>query len=155
MRAAIEHYRRAIESLEKLPDAPPEKLYDALVGWVQAAFRFSRYEDTLAQAERAVNIARSMGDKRRLVEGASVSRARAGNYQELGFQSCQPLEQRFVVRQRDVVEEGVAAIDEPRDAALGHMTHQPVVLGEIDRPRRIVLPRQRRHGKHAVEIQRF
>ena len=68
MRAAIEHYRRAIESLEKLPDAPPEKLYDALVGWVQAAFRFSRYEDTLAQAERAVNIARSMGDKRRLVE---------------------------------------------------------------------------------------
>ena len=47
MRAAIEHYRRAIEALDKMPDAPPEKLFDALMGWVQAAFRFSRYEDTL------------------------------------------------------------------------------------------------------------
>ena len=38
------------------------------MGWVQAAFRFSRYEDTLVQVERAVSIARSLGDKRRLAE---------------------------------------------------------------------------------------
>jgi tetratricopeptide (TPR) repeat protein len=68
MRAAIDHYRRAIEALEKAPDAPPEQLYNALIGWVQAAFKFKAYEDILVQGERAVTIARSLGDKRRLAE---------------------------------------------------------------------------------------
>lgn len=68
MRAAIDHYQRAIEALEKAPDTPPEKLYDALLSWVQAAFKFTSYEATLAQAERAVAIARSICDKRRLAE---------------------------------------------------------------------------------------
>jgi tetratricopeptide (TPR) repeat protein len=68
MRAAIDHYRRAIEALEKVPGAPPDKLYAALLGWVQAALKFKNYEDILPQAERVVAIARSIGDKRLLAE---------------------------------------------------------------------------------------
>jgi tetratricopeptide (TPR) repeat protein len=68
MRAAIDHFRRAIDSLEKLPAAPPERLYDALLGWARVAFRFKRYADVLEEVERALDISRELGDKRRIAE---------------------------------------------------------------------------------------
>ena len=40
LREAIGHFDRAGAALEKVPDAPPEKVYDAILGWAEAAFKF-------------------------------------------------------------------------------------------------------------------
>src|SRR5688572_31401820 len=57
------------------------------------------------------------------------------------------LEQRLVLQQGEVIEERVAAVEEPRDPARRHVADQAVVLGEVDGAARVVAPRQGRHGE--------
>jgi tetratricopeptide (TPR) repeat protein len=68
MREAITQYDRALAALDHLPDAPPERLYSALMAWSRAAYLFKPYPEQLRQLKRAEEIARDSNDKRRLAE---------------------------------------------------------------------------------------
>ncbi|HLF27552.1 MAG TPA: hypothetical protein VJG32_14555 [Anaerolineae bacterium] len=68
LREAIAHYARALEALDKMPDAPPSAIYDALLGWIQAAFKFRPYEEQLGRLARAERIARELNDRARLAQ---------------------------------------------------------------------------------------
>jgi predicted ATPase/class 3 adenylate cyclase len=63
---ALDHYERACQALDKLPDAPPEKLIDAIIAWTEVAYKLKRYQETLARLSRAEQIARELNDKPRL-----------------------------------------------------------------------------------------
>ena len=52
----------------------------------------------------------------------------------------------------DVVEERVAAVEQPRDAAGLDVRGQALVLFVVHRPRGIGAPGQRRHREHAGQI---
>ncbi len=63
---ASTHFERAFEAMARLPDAPPEDLLDAIVGWAVVRYKLARYDgvvDRLLQAEKR---AREIGDKVRL-----------------------------------------------------------------------------------------
>ena len=60
----------------------------------------------------------------------------------------------FVLAERRVIEERVAAVQKPRDAA-GFDVPGDVLGGVEDRSRASALPRQRRHGKDAVQSVRL
>jgi class 3 adenylate cyclase/tetratricopeptide (TPR) repeat protein len=62
------HYQRALEALDKQPDAPPERVYDAIIGWVEAAFKVRPYAEQLERLARAERIARELNDKQRLAQ---------------------------------------------------------------------------------------
>jgi tetratricopeptide (TPR) repeat protein len=68
LREARAHYEHALEALDKLPDTPPERVYDAIIGWVEAAFNFRPYTEQLERLARAERIARDMNDKQRLAK---------------------------------------------------------------------------------------
>src|ERR671920_1633011 len=44
---ALEHYEHAYEALTKLPNASPEQLCDAILGWAPAAFKLKPYQDVV------------------------------------------------------------------------------------------------------------
>jgi class 3 adenylate cyclase/tetratricopeptide (TPR) repeat protein len=66
LREALDHYERALSALEKLPDAPPEKVIDATLGWCQAAIQFRPHSALFERLLHAEQIARAQNDKRRL-----------------------------------------------------------------------------------------
>jgi predicted ATPase len=66
LREALEHYQRAYEALEKVPNAPREALVDAILGWTPAALKYRAHADVLNRLKRAEQIARELNDKRRL-----------------------------------------------------------------------------------------
>ncbi len=67
-------------------------------------------------------------------------------------EAAQPVEQLAVLRERHVIQEGVAAVEEPRQAAARHVAHEPIVLCEVERAAGPGLAAQRRHGEDAAEV---
>jgi class 3 adenylate cyclase/tetratricopeptide (TPR) repeat protein len=65
---ALEHYEHAYEALTKLPNASPEQLCDAILGWAPAAFKLKPYQEVVDRLEEAEKIARELGDEARLVQ---------------------------------------------------------------------------------------
>ncbi|HSK82885.1 MAG TPA: hypothetical protein VK902_05690, partial [Rubrobacter sp.] len=66
MSEALAHYDNAIEALKRLPDAPPERLCDAILGWTPAALKLKPYGEVLDRLKEAEEIARELGDQARL-----------------------------------------------------------------------------------------
>ena len=66
MSEALEHYENAYEALKKLPDASPEQLCDAILGWAPAAFKLKPYQEVVERLEEAEKIARELRDEARL-----------------------------------------------------------------------------------------
>lgn len=66
LREALEQYQRALDALDKWPDAPPELLLDATLGWIQGAIKFRPHEELIARLTRAEQVARAHDEKRRL-----------------------------------------------------------------------------------------
>jgi tetratricopeptide (TPR) repeat protein len=67
LREALEHYEHAYEALMKLPDARPEQLCDAILGWAPAALKLKPYKEVVDRLEEAEKIARELKDEARLV----------------------------------------------------------------------------------------
>ena len=68
LREAIDDYARALQALEQVSDPPVGLIYDAILHWVEAAFKFKPYAEQLQQLARAEQIARELNDKPRLIE---------------------------------------------------------------------------------------
>ena len=64
----------------------------------------------------------------------------------------EPAEQGFVLVERDVVEEGVAAVEEPRDAAGLDVPRHAFRRVEVERALGVALARKRRDGEDAGEV---
>ena len=64
----------------------------------------------------------------------------------------QPVEERFVLGERDVVEERVAAVEEARDAAVGDVPGDLFGRIEIEAAVAVGLARQRRDGVNAPQV---
>ncbi|MFL6057857.1 MAG: hypothetical protein ACJ732_02985, partial [Rubrobacteraceae bacterium] len=64
----LEHYENAYEALTKLPNASPEQLCDAILGWAPAAFKLKPYGEVVERLKEAEKIARELGDEARLVQ---------------------------------------------------------------------------------------
>jgi class 3 adenylate cyclase/tetratricopeptide (TPR) repeat protein len=68
LREALEHYENAHEALSKLPEASPERLCDAILGWAPAAFKLRPYGEVVERLEEAEKIARELNDEARLAQ---------------------------------------------------------------------------------------
>jgi tetratricopeptide (TPR) repeat protein/transcriptional regulator with XRE-family HTH domain len=68
MREAMASYEQALEALDHQPDAPYETIYQAILGWEEAAFKFRPYEEQLGYLSRAEHLARSHQDRPRLIQ---------------------------------------------------------------------------------------
>ena len=66
LREAIGYYAQALQALDRIPDAAGEDICDVILGWADAAFGFEPFPKLLEHLERAEQIARQLGDKRRL-----------------------------------------------------------------------------------------
>ena len=67
MREAIAYYEQALESLGNQADSHNELIFDAILGWEDAAFNFRPYQDQLSKLSQAEKIARDLKDNARLV----------------------------------------------------------------------------------------
>jgi tetratricopeptide (TPR) repeat protein len=63
---ALAYYDNAYEALMRIPDAPPEQLCDAILGWAPAAFKLNPYQEVVDRLEEAEKIARELNDEARL-----------------------------------------------------------------------------------------
>jgi class 3 adenylate cyclase/tetratricopeptide (TPR) repeat protein len=68
MSEALEHYENAYEALKRLPEASPEQICDAILGWTRAAFKLKPYQEVVERLEEAEKIARELGDDTRLAQ---------------------------------------------------------------------------------------
>lgn len=68
LREAMASYERALEALDHQPDAPYETIYQAILGWEEAAFKFRPYEEQLGYLSRAEELARRHQDGPRLIQ---------------------------------------------------------------------------------------
>ena len=68
LREAIRQYDRTVEALDKGGGEHETQLYEAIMGWAKAAFKFRPYTEQLERLTRAEQIARRLNDKRRLAE---------------------------------------------------------------------------------------
>src|SRR5918994_5921083 len=68
LREALDHHEHAYEALTKLPDARPEQLCDAILGWTRAAFKLKPYKEVVDRLEEAEKIARELKDETRLAQ---------------------------------------------------------------------------------------
>ena len=68
MSEALAYYDNAFEALMKLPDAPPEQLCDAILGWAPAAFKLKPYQEVVERLQQAENVARELNDEARLAQ---------------------------------------------------------------------------------------
>jgi class 3 adenylate cyclase/tetratricopeptide (TPR) repeat protein len=66
MSEALAYYDNAFEALTRIPDAPPEQLCDAILGWAPAAFKLKPYQEVVDRLEEAEKIARELKDEARL-----------------------------------------------------------------------------------------
>lgn len=66
LREAIVYFAQALEAIGKVQNPSPEETCDIILGWAGAAFGFEPFPKILLQIERAEQIARQAGDKRRL-----------------------------------------------------------------------------------------
>jgi class 3 adenylate cyclase/tetratricopeptide (TPR) repeat protein len=74
VRDALDQFEVAFEALDRIKEPPPELVIDAVVGWTSAAVALRRHEDPrerpalFSRIERAVDLARALGDPRRLAQ---------------------------------------------------------------------------------------
>jgi transcriptional regulator with XRE-family HTH domain/tetratricopeptide (TPR) repeat protein len=68
LRDAIAAFDYAIKALDNLPDPPFELVFEAIIRWQEAAFKFRPYAEQLHQLARAEKIARNHNDKARLIQ---------------------------------------------------------------------------------------
>jgi class 3 adenylate cyclase/tetratricopeptide (TPR) repeat protein len=66
VREELQHRDRILATIEKLPQAIPADVIDAILEWAWVRNRLAQYDGLLEKIERAVQIAREIGDKRRL-----------------------------------------------------------------------------------------
>jgi class 3 adenylate cyclase/tetratricopeptide (TPR) repeat protein len=66
LREALEYYENACRALTKIPDASPEQLCDAILGWTFPALKLKPYQEVVDRLEEAEKIARELGDESRL-----------------------------------------------------------------------------------------
>jgi len=65
---ALELFDLAIEANERDPAPPPSDVCDAILGWAEMAFKVRPREEVLARLQRAEELARALGDERRLAQ---------------------------------------------------------------------------------------
>jgi class 3 adenylate cyclase/tetratricopeptide (TPR) repeat protein len=82
MSEALAYYENSYEALKKVPDASPELICDAILGWTRAAFKLKPYQEVVTRLEEAEKIARELGDETRL---ARVLHWIANSYISHGF----------------------------------------------------------------------
>jgi class 3 adenylate cyclase/tetratricopeptide (TPR) repeat protein len=68
LREAFRQYDRTIQALDKAGSEHETQLYEAIMAWAKAAFKFRPYSEQLDRLLRAEQIARRLNDKRRLAE---------------------------------------------------------------------------------------
>jgi predicted ATPase/DNA-binding XRE family transcriptional regulator len=73
MREAITYFDQAIQALDRLAEENPgdewhTQMYEAILSWVEAAYKFTPYEEQLSRLARAEAIARNTQDKERLIQ---------------------------------------------------------------------------------------
>jgi tetratricopeptide (TPR) repeat protein len=68
MRDAMTSYERALEALDHQPNAPYETIYQAILDWEEAAFKFKPYQVQLDYLSRAEDLSRRHQDKPRLIQ---------------------------------------------------------------------------------------
>ena len=110
-----------------------------------AASRGSPQGSIIARAERVP------AQQPRLIDRAPERRAEARDRPARRREPGEPAEQGFVLVERDVVEEGVAAVEEPRDAAGLDVPRHAFRRVEVERALGVALARQRRDGEDAGE----
>ena len=71
LREELGHRARIVELLDRLPEARPDETVDALVEWAWVSLRLAEYGGVAAALERAISIAREVGDKARLASSLS------------------------------------------------------------------------------------
>ena len=68
LRESIRQFERAIAALDKAAGHHDLEVYEAIMGWAQAAFKFRPYPEQLELLGRAEQIARRQDDSRRLAQ---------------------------------------------------------------------------------------
>src|SRR5262249_965183 len=68
LREAIRQYDRLLAALDKSGGGHEAEICDAILSWAKAAFKFRPYPEQLERLLRAEQIARRLGDQRRLAE---------------------------------------------------------------------------------------
>ena len=68
MNEALEHYENAYLALKRLPEASPERICDAILGWAFPALKLKPYQEVVERLEEAEKIARELGDDTRLAQ---------------------------------------------------------------------------------------
>src|SRR5215216_3855833 len=68
MSEALEHYENAYLALKRLPEASPEQICDAILGWAFPALKLKPYQEVVDRLEEAEKIARELGDDTRLAQ---------------------------------------------------------------------------------------
>ncbi|MBA3491983.1 MAG: AAA family ATPase [Rubrobacteraceae bacterium] len=66
MREALAYYDNAYDALNKIQDASPEQLCDAILGWTPAALVVKPYQEVVNRLEEAEKMARDLDDEARL-----------------------------------------------------------------------------------------
>jgi class 3 adenylate cyclase/tetratricopeptide (TPR) repeat protein len=69
MNEALEHYENAYRALKKIPEASPEQICDAILGWAFPALKLKPYQEVVERLEEAEKIAREIRDESRLAWG--------------------------------------------------------------------------------------
>lgn len=67
----LEHREMALDLLDRMPDPGPVTMIDAIIAWTIVRNRLNRFEGVLDRLEKAVELARVAGDKRRLANALS------------------------------------------------------------------------------------
>jgi class 3 adenylate cyclase/tetratricopeptide (TPR) repeat protein len=65
---ALDSYERACQAFEKVPDAPPERLADAILAWAPVALRLKLNATILERLAHAEQLARDLKDNSRLAQ---------------------------------------------------------------------------------------
>jgi class 3 adenylate cyclase/tetratricopeptide (TPR) repeat protein len=68
MSEALAYYDNAYEALVRLPEALPEQLCDAILGWTPAALKLKPYQEVVDRLREAEKIARELNDEARLAQ---------------------------------------------------------------------------------------
>ncbi len=108
LREAKGYFARALQALDRQPGASGQDICDVILAWEQAAFGFEPFPQLLQQLDRAEQVARQLGDKRRL---ALVLHAIGSVHVASGHssQAGPPLEECFVLA-TEIGEEAIAML---------------------------------------------
>src|SRR5216683_896790 len=120
-------------------DLPVTALQAHVVSWIAARQHHHARELKLAQQVRLIH---------RPPERWSDTR----NYPEFFIEARKPLDQLFIISQRDVIQECIAAINQSRNAAAYEVAGDQIVLRKVYRAGDVAVSRERRHGEYSTQI---